>query len=55
MNEKIYKAVCEQLEYKHNKYNEIREEYERKENGMKIEIDALQEMKDQYETGDDNE
>jgi hypothetical protein len=49
MNEEEYMLVCSQLEYEQNKFNKHLEESTRKENGMRVVINALTEMKDQYE------
>ena len=40
------------LEYEQNKYNKVSKEYHIKEKGMRTVINALTEMKDQYETKD---
>ena len=48
-NEENYKNNCDQLEYEQNKYNEAANAWRIKENGMTTVINALTEMKDQYE------
>ncbi|MBC8484795.1 MAG: hypothetical protein H8D45_01985 [Bacteroidetes bacterium] len=44
-----YKNVCGQLDYEQNKFNKAFKEWLKKENGMRIVINALTELKDQYE------
>lgn len=55
MTSEGYKNVCEQIEYEQNKYNKLREDYDRKKKGINTVINALQEMKDQYEMGENYE